>query len=144
MRMIVITLILLSTLLPAEECDTLVYGGTPAGIAAALAAADAGGRVLLVQAEPGRIGGLVTNGLSSTDFRTFESLTDAFREFADGVLAHYRAELGDAAEVVCFRGTQAEPKVNLQVFERMLAAQPRITLRRGWALDAVKRQLPLS
>jgi len=139
---ILIFLLAVPWLLRAEECDTLVYGGTPAGIAAALAAASDGDRVLLVQAEAGRVGGLVTNGLSSTDFRTFESLTGAFQDFADRVLTRYREELGGAAEKACFRGTQAEPKVNLRVFEEMLAEQPRITLHRGWALDAVKRRTP--
>ena len=114
LRHLSVLVIALPCFLPAEQCDTLVYGGTPAGIAAAVAAAGAGDNVLLVQPEPGRIGGMVTNGLSSSDFRTFESLTGAFQDFADRVLTHYRAELGDGAEKACFRGTQREPKVNLE------------------------------
>lgn len=123
----------------AEECDILVYGGTPAGIAAALAAANEGDRVRLIQPESGRIGGLLTNGLSHTDFRTFESLTGLYREFADRVVEHYRESFGEEAGKVSFDGTQAEPKVNLAVLESMLGEEPGITVMKGWVLDSVER-----
>jgi hypothetical protein len=123
----------------AEPHDVIVYGGTPAGIAAALAAAEGGERVLLV--EPfSWVGGLVTNGLTHADFRTFEGLTGAFLKFAQRVEAHYRETYGaDSPQVKdSLRGTQSEPKVARAVFERMLAEQPRITVRTRWVLDAVK------
>src|SRR6187399_1881414 len=132
-------LLLLSAVLRAQEFDVLVYGATPAGIAGAVAAAEDGERVLLV--EPSRrIGGLVTNGLSHTDFRTFEGLNGAFLSFSKRVEAHYRETYGaDSLQVKdSVRGTQAEPKVNLLVFEKMLAEQPRIKVQREWALDGVK------
>jgi hypothetical protein len=125
--------------LVAESHDVLIYGGTPAGVAAALAAAESGERVLLV--EPySWVGGLVTNGLTHTDFRTFEGLTGAFLKFAQRVEAHYRETDGaDSPQVRdSLRGTQAEPKVTHAVFEQMLAEQPRIKVRTRWALDAVK------
>lgn len=51
---------------PADQCDVVVYGGTPCGIAAALAAARAGARVLLI--EPTRhIGGLSTSGINTAE-----------------------------------------------------------------------------
>src|SRR6187549_3968920 len=113
--------LLLTTNLRAQEFDVLVYGATPGGIAAALAAAEDGQRVLLVEPTR-RIGGLMTNGLSHTDFRTFEGLTGAFLDFSKRVEAHYRKTYGaDSAQVKdSFRGTHAEPKVNLLVFESML------------------------
>lgn len=119
--------------------DVAVYGGTPAGIAAAIAAAREGARVMLV--EPSRrIGGLVTSGLSHTDFRTFEGLTGAFLEFSREVLAHYRSTYGPASPQAegCFRGTHAEPKVNLAVLERLLAREPRIQVIREYALLDVR------
>jgi len=130
---------LLSTSLRAQEYDVLVYGATPAGIAAALAAAKDGGRVLLVE-PTARIGGMVTNGLSHTDHRTYEALTGAYLDFARQVEAHYRETYGADSQQVkdCRRGTHAEPKVNLLVFEKMLAAQPRITVQKEWALEGVK------
>ncbi|MEO8425169.1 MAG: aminotransferase class I/II-fold pyridoxal phosphate-dependent enzyme [Actinomycetota bacterium] len=57
----VLLLFLLSLSARAQEYDVVVYGGTPAGIAAAMSAAESGRPVLLV--EPTRhIGGMLTNG----------------------------------------------------------------------------------
>ncbi|MCA9063180.1 MAG: FAD-dependent oxidoreductase, partial [Planctomycetaceae bacterium] len=71
-----------------EDTDLVVYGATPAGIAAAIAAAEDGCRVVL--AEPtSRIGGLVTSGLSHTDFHSRESLTGTFLKFASRVEGYY-------------------------------------------------------
>lgn len=121
----------------SQQYDVLVYGSTPAGIAAAIAAAKDGEKVLLVSPER-RIGGMVTNGLSHTDFRTFEGLTGSFLDFSRRVESHYRTQFGDQAREVSFRGTHAEPKVNLAVFETMLSEQTRVTVQRGWALEGVK------
>ena len=106
--------------------DVVVYGATPGGIAAALSAADSGRSVLLVE-PTSRIGGLITNGLSHTDFRTFEGLTGAFLRFSRRVQGHYVRTYGkDSPQAQCFRGTHAEPRVNLLVLERMLAERERI------------------
>ena len=130
--------LLLVTHLAAQEPDVLVYGATPAGIAAALAVAADGEKVLLVEPTD-CIGGMLTNGLSHTDFRTFESLTGAFLEFTRLVGSHYRDTYGPGSpQTKNFRGTHAEPKVNLLVLEKMLAAQPRITVWTSRTLDALK------
>jgi hypothetical protein len=138
-RLFLPLLLLLAVTLRAQDYDVLIYGATPAGIAAAIAAAEDGERVLLVEPTR-RIGGMVTNGLSHTDFRTFEGLNGAFLDFSKRVEAHYRETYGADSQQVkdCFRGTQAEPKVNLLIFEKMLAEQPKITLRTEWALEGVK------
>ena len=122
----------------AAAPTVLVYGATPGGIAAALAAAKSGQSVLLVEPTP-RIGGLVTSGLSHTDFHSFESLTGAFLDFAQRVEAHYAKAYGkDSPQVKdSFRGTFAEPKVNLLVFEQMLAEQ-RVAVNRRHVLADVK------
>ena len=70
-----------------------VFGGTPAGIAAAIGAASDGCSVLLVE-PTSRIGGLVTSGLSHTDFHSRESLSGAFLDFARRVETHYATEYG--------------------------------------------------
>jgi flavin-dependent dehydrogenase len=113
-----------SAFLRADETQVLVYGATPAGIAAAIAAAKDGERVLLVEPTD-QIGGLVTSGLSHTDFRTFEGLTGAYLAFAKRVEQYYRETYGaDSPQVrASWRGTFAEPKVNLEIFEKMLAEQ---------------------
>lgn len=118
-----------------EQADVVVYAGTPAGIAGALSAAKAGRGVLLI--EPMRhIGGLVTNGLTHTDLRSFEGMTGTFLDFARRVEAHYaKAHGADSEQARLSRhGTQSEPSVNLKVFERMIAEQPRIRVVTGWRL----------
>ncbi|MBA4029771.1 MAG: xanthan lyase [Planctomyces sp.] len=99
----------------------MVYGATPAGIAAAISAADSGSKVLLV--EPTRqVGGLVTSGLSHTDFHSLESLTGSFLDFSQRVKGYYAAKYGpDSPQVKdSFHGTFGEPHVNRLVFEKML------------------------
>jgi hypothetical protein len=121
----------------AQQYDVIVYGVTPAGIAAAVAAASDGEKVLLVSPEA-RIGGMVTNGLSHTDFRTFEGLTGAYYEHSQRVIDYYRPQFGAQASQVSFAGTHAEPKANLAVFEKAIAGQPGITVQRRWALEGLK------
>lgn len=106
---------------PPEQFDVLVYGATPGGVASAISAARHGHTVLLVEPTT-RIGGLLTCGLSHTDFRTFEALGGTFLDFAQRVERHYRDEYGpDSEQAKCWRGTHGEPKVNLLVLEKMLA-----------------------
>ena len=125
--------------LRAEEFDVLVYGATPSGIAAAVAAGRDGARVMLVESS-GRVGGMLTHGLSHSDFRTFESLNGSFLEFARRVEGYYRKEYGaDSLQVSeSLRGTNGEPKVNLATFEAMLAELPNVQVRRNWQLEAVR------
>jgi hypothetical protein len=138
---LVVTLSLVPTTGRADDSKAfgvVVYGTTPGGIAAALAAADDGESVLLVE-PTGRIGGLVTNGLSHTDFRTFEGLTGTFLDFTRRVEAHYARTYGkDSAQVRdSFRGTFGEPGVNLATFRAMLAERKTITVRNRTRLTAV-------
>lgn len=120
-----------------EATDVCVYGATPGGIAAAVSAAKGGLRVTLIE-PTNRIGGLVTNGLSYTDFRTFESLSGFFWEFARRVEQHYVKTYGANSEQVkaSWRGTHGEPKVNLLIFEQMLAEQ-KVRVIKGHSLQSV-------
>ncbi len=121
--------------------EVAVYGGTPAGIAAALAAGRQGHHVLLI--EPYRhIGGLVTNGLSHADFRTFEALTGTYRDLTRRVQAHYNRKYGPESPEAqgCFQGTHAEPHINEIVFEQMLAEVPTIRVEKRWRLSGVELQ----
>jgi len=92
------------------ELDVLVYGGTPSGLCAAVAVAREGGRVMVIEPTPW-IGGLVTGGLSHTDKGREETIGGIAREFFT------RA----AAKVPGTPMWFAEPHVNLQVFQEMLA-----------------------
>lgn len=126
----------------AEACDVLVYGGTPGGIAAARAAARDGARVVLVEPTQ-HVGGLVTSGLSHTDFRTYEGLTGSFLEFAKEVEAYYQQKYGaESAQVkTCRHGTHAEPHVNERVFEQLLAKSG-VKVHRGLFLREVSTRTP--
>ena len=122
----------------ADTFDVLVYGATPAGIAASLAAADDGSSVLLVESSS-RVGGLLTAGLSHTDFHAFDGLTGTFLDFTKRVERHYADTYGkDSPQVKdSFRGTFGEPSVNLKVLEAMLAERKGVTVERGARLVAV-------
>lgn len=125
--LVVVSLVALRTPASADEPEVLVYGATPGGIAAALAAGADGRSVLLVEPTR-RIGGLVTSGLSHTDIRTLEGITGAFADFSRRVEDYYRDTYGaDSPEVAaCYHGIFGEPKVNLLVFEKMIAEDANI------------------
>ncbi len=139
MRRLLLLLLLLAQGLRAEQVDVLIYGATPAGIAAAISAAKDGDRVLLVEPSGG-IGGMLTNGLSHGDFRTFESLSGTYLDFTHRVEKSYRDAHGaDSPQVRdCFHGANGEPKVNLTVLQQMMAEQPRIHVQTHWALEGVQ------
>lgn len=122
----------------AESVDVVIYGATPGGIAAAIAAAKGGHSVLLVEPTI-RIGGMTTNGLSHPDFRAFEALTGTYYELTQRTLAYYKKQYGPDSQQVkdTFQGTHAEPKVNLLLFQQMLAEHPKISVRTQWVLANV-------
>jgi hypothetical protein len=119
----------------AQSVDVVIYGATPGGIAAALAAAKGGHSVLLV--EPSiRIGGMTTNGLSHPDFRAFEAITGTYLDLTRRTTAYYTQQYGADSQQVkdTFKGTHAEPKVNLLLFQQMLAEYPKIAVKTEWHL----------
>lgn len=112
-----------------ESPDIVVYGATPAGIAAALNAAEGDRNVWLVE-PTGRIGGMMTHGLSHSDFLSFEALNGPFLQFSQRILKYYQVTYGeDSAQVKdSWQGTHGEPSVNLLIFQKMLAERPTITV----------------
>lgn len=131
---------LLSLALAATAADVVVYGSTPAGIAAAVTAARAGHTVTLLEPS-NRIGGLLTGGLSYTDFRTQEAVTGFFREYMEEVLAHYTKTYGADSQQVkdCFFGAHAEPKVSTKILQDMIAREERLTLKTRWRLASAEK-----
>ncbi len=114
------------------ECDIAVFGATPCGISAALAAARFGKSVALIAAGD-HIGGLMASGLSITDLRFRGAFGGIFDEFARRVLAYYTNEYGEGSEQAraCNGGIWFEPHVAERIFEQMVAAEERIVLLRG-------------
>src|SRR5690606_18520845 len=99
-----------------ENAEVVVWGATPGGIGAALAAARRGRKTLLLEPSP-FIGGMMTSGLGRTDVRSLESTGSVFREFARRVVQHYADTYGADSEQVaqCNRGLWFEPSVATKV-----------------------------
>jgi hypothetical protein len=120
--------------------DVAVYGSTPAGIAAAVVAARQGSSVVLIE-PTGHFGGLLTGGLSNTDFRSLEAVTGFFREYMDRVHSDYIQRYGkDSREAQeCFFGAHAEPHVSDRILRAMVAEQRSLKLlMRHYLLDVTR------
>ncbi|WP_438479283.1 FAD-dependent oxidoreductase [Oleiharenicola lentus] len=106
----------------APAYDVVVFGGTSAGVAAAVAAGRGGSKVLLVESGY-LIGGLTTGGLTKTDIGKGETIGGLAREFYDRVLKHYTKAYGADSQQVKETGGGYffETKVALQIYYEMLA-----------------------
>ena len=103
----------------ASRADVVVFGATPGGVTAAVSAARAGRKVVLL--EPGRfVGGMMTGGLSNTDTgqRGAEVITGLAGEFFRRTRAI--EETRGACLDPCASSFFFEPQVGEQVFETML------------------------
>lgn len=121
----------------ADELDVVVYGGTAAGVIAAVQLATLGRSVVLLEATE-RIGGLTTCGLGATDVGSEGAIGGLAREFYRRVAAHYtddaawtherRADFaGRGHEPGADTAWTFEPKVALAILTRMLdEAQVRV------------------
>jgi hypothetical protein len=75
-----------------QDYDVVVYGATASGVMAAIAAAGEGTRVLLI--EPGRhVGGMVTGGLSHTDYGDRTVIGGMAMDFYRKVAEHYNTHI---------------------------------------------------
>jgi len=103
------------TILPQIEYDVIVVGGDPEGIAAAVAAARAGARTLLIDTRP-VLGGLMTRGwLNTIDM----SLDRQRRPLNGGIFAEIYRELDDNSFDV---GLMAE------LFDRLVAREQKLSI----------------
>jgi len=105
----------------SAEFDVVVVGSTPAGVAAAVSAAEAGHSTALFS-EKQHIGGVPAGGLTNTDFESFQGLGGSWRDFMDRVLAYYTETYGPASQQVadCKAGAWFEPGVARMIFTQML------------------------
>jgi hypothetical protein len=114
-------LFLALTTLCSAETDVLVYGGTPAGVSAAVSAARQGRSVVLV--EPlYYVGGMMSGGLTKTDIGDRGTIGGVSKEFFDRVLKHYQKAYGPESDQVKASkdGAFFEPKVAAEIFRTML------------------------
>ena len=102
------------------ECDVAVYGGTPAGVTAAIQAARAGKKTVLVSLNQ-HVGGMTSGGLTATDLGRKESI--------GGLALEYYTRIGRKSN---FRPSEAE-----SLFLKMLDEEGvKVLLRR--ALESVE------
>jgi hypothetical protein len=109
-----------------EDPDVVVYGGTPAGVAAAIAAAHHGAQVILIS-EGATIGGMMSNGISASDIGSPYAVTGIARTFFDRVKSYYR-------------GTSEwrfEPRIAERILVRMLS-EAGVEVRRDRPLAGVR------
>ena len=110
-----LSLLLLRCAAAAPDYDLIIYGGTPSGIQAALAATKEGRSVLLLSPMP-HWGGLMTGGLGATDVGTPSAIGGAALEFFWQVCAFYKQP--NASEP-CWH---FEPHAAEAIFLQLLAA----------------------
>ncbi len=122
--------------------DLVVVGATPAGIAAAINAARYNHTVLLAE-EYAQVGGLMTSGLSFTDFISYEVLGGTFLDYTQRVEAYYAEKYGTGSEQhqASHGGIHAEPHVTLAIFQQMLGEYDQITTRTNLRLTDVAYQV---
>lgn len=125
-------LLLFASLVRAEESvhrEVVVYGGTPAGIMAAISASRQGHEVALVEMNA-HVGGMVSGGLVATDMGDRATVGGLADDFFKRIVQYYADKYGaDSKELKAARnGATFEPHVAEIVFEQMLKEQPRITV----------------
>ena len=91
--------------------DLVVYGGSPAGVIAAVAASRRGLKVVLLSQSP-TVGGTISNGLGATDVLVPSNVSGIPLEFFTQVKSAYKNQ--DAWRVT--------PKVAEKIFRKMLTA----------------------
>jgi hypothetical protein len=128
-----------------ETADVVVYGSTPGGVCAAIAAAREGATVILLE-PTAHVGGLTTGGLSHCDSNQMvrATLMGLFDEWHRRVVRDY-TDRGLDAPYDPTRKDQArwtfEPHVALRVTRQMLAESD-VTVLTGQGLDSVVKQGP--
>jgi hypothetical protein len=110
------------------ESDVVVYGGTPAGVAAAVAAAERGAAVTLLS-EGRTVGGAMSNGISASDIGSEAAVQGIARRFFDRVTSYYRG-----ASTWRF-----EPRIAERIFRRMLD-EAGVDVRREQPLRGVRTE----
>ncbi len=123
-----------------NQFDIVIYGGTSAGIAAAIQASRMGNSVVLIE-PTNRIGGLTTGGLGQTDIGNKMVVGGISREFYQGIRKYYeisenwkwqkRSEYRDGGQTQTADSEDAmwtfEPSAALIVYNNMMAKE-KITL----------------
>ncbi|MGC9354170.1 MAG: FAD-dependent oxidoreductase [Mariniphaga sp.] len=143
---IIFTLIFLSTIQldaksQSREYDIVIYGGTSAGVAAAIQSSRMGKSVVIIEPST-RLGGLTTGGLGATDIGNKQAIGGISREFYQNIKRYYEKpenwKWQKPEEYRQSRNKEGEdamwtfePSAALKVYEEMMASEK---------IDAVYKQ----
>jgi predicted flavoprotein YhiN len=131
-----------------KNYDLVIYGGTSAGVSAAIQASRMGKTVILIE-PTNRIGGLTTGGLGQTDIGNKQAIGGIAREFYQNVKNYYQQpenwkwqksnEYKDGGQTRTDSGEDAmwtfEPSAALKILHQMLEPEKNITLVHNQRLD---------
>ena len=116
-----------------KKYDVVIYGGTSAGVAAALQSSRMGKSVVLIE-PTNRIGGLTTGGLGQTDIGNKQAIGGISREFYENIKKYYddpenwkwekRSDYKDGGQTRTEEGEATmwtfEPSAALAVYKSMM------------------------
>lgn len=121
------------------ETDLCVYGGTAAGLAAAIQMRRFGKKVLVLSPER-HLGGMTTSGLGSTDIGNRSAIGGFAREFYRNIRDHYLRTYGPDSPQLrdCHDGFRFEPHVAEETFLRFVA-ETNVPVLPGQRLKAVRK-----
>lgn len=124
---------------PMVKAEVIVYGGTPAGVMAAVAAARHGRSVALIERH-NHVGGIISSGLVNTDIGDRKTVGGLADEFLKRAVQYYVDKYGPRSPqyLACKNGRKFEPHIAELIFEQMLKEQSRITVYKKHRYHAVK------
>ena len=123
-----------------SDYDVVVVGGTPAGVAAAIAAARADKKVIIIEQAP-VLGGVLSSGVLRLDDKYVESNSGVMEEFRQRVKSYHRNDMADDSLVRAHmkqdprkvwniaEGRAWEPHTAARIYEQMVAEYPVIATR---------------
>ncbi len=125
----------------AKQYDIVIYGGTSAGVSAAIQGSRMGKSVVLIE-PTNRIGGLTTGGLGQTDIGNKQAIGGISLEFYQNIRRYYenqenwkwqkKSEYKDGGQTQTSENEDAmwtfEPSSALNVLQHMLNKEKNITL----------------
>ena len=117
----------------SDKYDIVIYGGTSAGITAAIQASRMGKSVVLIE-PTSRIGGLTTGGLGQTDIGNKQAIGGISREFYENIKTYYdipknwkwqkSSDYRDGGQSITDENENSmwtfEPSAALSVFDKMI------------------------
>jgi len=122
------------------DYDIVVIGGTPAGVAAAIAAARADKTVMIIEQTP-VLGGVLSSGVLRLDDKYVEANSGVMDEFRLRVKAYHRTELADDPLVKAHakqnpprqwniaEGRAWEPHTSARIYAEMVTEHKRVSTR---------------